>query len=80
MKLLRVGELNQEIVVALDRDNKLRDLSGQIEDLNSKTLNENTLKKLEQINLSNLKEVTRNIRIGNCISNPVDFLANWFKL
>jgi 2,4-didehydro-3-deoxy-L-rhamnonate hydrolase len=75
MKLLRVGELNQEIVVALDKDNKLRDLSGQIEDLNSKTLNENTLKKLEQINLSNLKEVTRNIRIGNCISNPVDFLA-----
>ena len=47
MKLLRVGELNQEIVVALDEDGKLRDLSDHIEDLNPITLNENTLKKLE---------------------------------
>ena len=28
MKLLRIGELNKEIVVALDNNKKLRDLSG----------------------------------------------------
>ena len=39
MKLLRVGELNQEIVVAIDKEKKLRDLSDHIQDLNPKTLN-----------------------------------------
>ena len=54
MKLLRVGDPNQETVAALDKNNKLRDLSNQINDLNPKTLNENTLKKLKQIDLSKL--------------------------
>ena len=75
MKLLRIGEPNQEIVVALDEDGKLRDLSDNIKDLNPITLNENTLKKLEQIDLSKLREIGASKRIGSCISSPVDFLA-----
>ena len=75
MKLLRIGEPNQEIVAALDNNKKLRDLSGYIKDLNPKTLNENTLKKLQNIDLSKLKEIDNHQRIGSCISNPVDFLA-----
>ena len=75
MKLLRIGEPNKEIVATLDNDEKLRDLSGYIKDLNPKTLNENTLKKLQEIDLSKLKEIDDNLRIGSCISNPVDFLA-----
>jgi len=75
MKLLRTGEPNKEIVAALDNNKKLRDLSGYIKDLNPKTLNENTLKKLQDIDLSKLKEIDDNQRIGSCISNPVDFLA-----
>ena len=75
MKLLRDGEPNQEIVAALDDNKKLRDLSSYIKDLNPKTLNENTLKKLQDIDLSKLKEIDSNQRIGSCISNPVDFLA-----
>ena len=75
MKLLRVGELNQEIVVAIDKEKKLRDLSDHIQDLNPKTLNESTLNKLNHIDLSKLKEIDANQRIGSCISNPVDFLA-----
>ena len=42
MKLLRVGEPNQEIVVALDKNKKLRDLSDHIKELNPKSLNEIT--------------------------------------
>ena len=75
MKLLRIGEPNKEIVAALDNNKKLRDLSCYIKDLNPKTLNENTLKKLQDIDLSKLEEVDDNQRIGSCISNPVDFLA-----
>ena len=75
MKLLRVGQHNKERVAALDSNNIIRDLSSHIEDLNPSTLNESTFTKLSQINLSELKQIDANTRIGSCISNPVDFLA-----
>ena len=75
MKLLRVGKLGSEIVAALDGNNVIRDLSDHIKDLNPQTINEETLNKLKSIKLSELKEINSNIRIGACISNPVDFLA-----
>ena len=75
MKLLRVGKLGSEIVAALDGNNVIRDLSDHIKDLNPQTVNEETLNKLKSIKLSELKEINSNIRIGACISNPVDFLA-----
>jgi len=75
MKLLRVGELGNEIVAAIDSNNVIRDLSDHIKDLNPQTINEETLNKLKRIKLSELKEINSNIRIGACISNPVDFLA-----
>jgi 2,4-didehydro-3-deoxy-L-rhamnonate hydrolase len=75
MKLLRVGQQNKEIVAVLDNNQKLRDLSNHIQDLNPHTINDSNLKKLQQIDLSKLKEINSNTRIGSCISNPVDFLA-----
>ena len=75
MKLLRVGQYNKERVAALDSNNIIRDLSSHIQDLNPSTLNESTFTKLSQINLSELKQIDANTRIGSCISNPVDFLA-----
>ena len=75
MKLLRVGELGSEIVAALDSNNVIRDLSDHIKDLNPQTINEETLNKLKRIKLSELKKINSTIRIGACISNPVDFLA-----
>jgi len=75
MKLLRVGKLGSEIVAGLDSNNIIRDLSDHIKDLNPQTINEETLNKLKSLKLSELKEINSNIRIGACISNPVDFLA-----
>ena len=75
MKLLRVGQHNKERVAALDSNNIIRDLSSHIKDLNPSTLNESTFIKLSQIDLSELKQIDANTRIGSCISNPVDFLA-----
>ena len=75
MKLLRVGQHNKERVAALDSNNIIRDLSSHIQDLNPSTLNESTFTKLSQIDLSELKQIDTNTRIGSCISNPVDFLA-----
>ena len=75
MKLLRVGKLGSEIVAVLDSNNVIRDLSDHIKDLNPQTINTETLNKLKKIKLSELKEINSNIRIGACMSNPVDFLA-----
>ena len=57
MKLLRVGEKGQEKVAALDSDNLIRDLSQHIDDLDPNTLNEVTLNKLAQIDLSKLNKI-----------------------
>ena len=75
MKLMRVGKLGSEIVAALDGDNTIRDLSDYIKDLSPQTLNDETLNKLRSVNLTKLREIDTNIRIGSCISNPIDFLA-----
>ena len=75
MKLLRVGEKGKETVAALDKNNKLRDLSSKINDLNPETLNFKVLQILKDTELENFKEIDSNVRIGSCISKPVDFLA-----
>ena len=75
MKLLRVGEKGSEIVAALDKDQKIRDLSSKIKDLNPETLNFKVLQNLENIELEDLPEINPNIRVGSCVSKPFDFLA-----
>ena len=75
MKLMRVGKLGSEIVGALDGNNTIRDLSDHIKDLNPQTLNDETLNRLRSLNLTKLREIEANTRIGSCISNPIDFLA-----
>ena len=75
MKLLRVGEKGKETVVALDKNKRLRDLSSKINDLNPETLNFKLLQILRDTELENFKEIDSNVRIGSCISRPVDFLA-----
>ena len=49
MKLLRVGEPNSEIVAVLDKENKIRDLSNHINDLNPSTLNFDTINKIKDL-------------------------------
>ncbi len=49
--------LTKEIVATLDKENKLRDLSSYIKDLNPSTFNEDNLKKLKKLNLNNLPEI-----------------------
>ena len=75
MKLLRVGNKGEETVAVLDKNNKIKDLSSQIKDLNPSTINFETLEKLKKIDLNELTEIDPTIRIGAPISNPVDFLA-----
>jgi 2,4-diketo-3-deoxy-L-fuconate hydrolase len=75
MKLLRVGKKGKEKPAALDKNGKIRDISSQIEDLNSETLNFSTIKKLENVNLEDLPEISNLERIGACIDKPGNFFA-----
>ncbi len=75
MKLLRVGQRGKEKVAVMDSENKIRDLSSHINDLNPETINFNTLEKLEKIKIETLSEVSKSIRIGPCISRPSNILC-----
>ena len=75
MKLLRVGTKGKEKPAALDKNGKIRDISSHIEDLNSETLNFSTIKKLENVNLEDLPEISNLERIGACIDKPGNFFA-----
>ena len=75
MKLLRIGDLGKEKPVALDSNEKYRDLSSIIKDLDSENLNLKTLSKLQGLDLSSLPEISKKERIGSCISKPGKFIA-----
>ena len=45
MKLLRIGQHGKEKVAVMDSENKIRDLSSHINDLNPETINFMTLEK-----------------------------------
>ena len=75
MKLLRVGTKGNEKPAILEKNGKIRDLSSQIEDLNPKNLNFETILKLKNINLEKLPELSKTDRIGSCVEKPGKFIG-----
>jgi len=75
MKLLRVGNIGSEKPALIDYENKYRDLSSIINDLNPDTLNFQTLEKIKSINVSKLPILGSNLRIGACVSKPSKFIG-----
>ena len=75
MKLLRVGQKGKEKPSVLDKNNKIRDLSSLIKDLNPDNLNLEMIKKLNDINFETLPELSDSERIGSCIVKPGKFIA-----
>ena len=75
MKLLRVGQFKNEIPAILDENDKIRNISSYLNDLNPQSLNFDTLDKIKKIDFETLPEIDPSIRIGSCISNPGNFFA-----
>ena len=75
MKLCRIGKKNFEKPVLIDEQNNYRDLSIVIDDFNHNTLNFETLKKIEKLNIDELPIIDKAERIGSCVSNPSKFLG-----
>ena len=75
MKLLRVGVKGKEKPAALDKNGKIRDISTLITDLNSDSVNFETITKLKSIDLETLAEISNSERVGACIHKPGKFVA-----
>ena len=75
MKLLRIGNLGQEKPAIIDHNGSIKDLSSIINDLNPKTINEETIEKIKKENLENLPEFDSSMRIGACVSMPEKFIG-----
>jgi len=75
MKLLRVGVKGKEKPASLDKKGKIRDLSSLIADLNSDSINFETIKKLQSVDLETLPEISNSERVGACINKPGKFVA-----
>jgi len=75
MKLLRVGEEKKEKPAIIDQNNKFRDLSSLIYDLNPDTLNFETIDKIKKTDILKLPILDPNSRIGPCVSKPSKFLG-----
>jgi|TARA_B100001059_G_scaffold219837_1_gene241245 2-keto-4-pentenoate hydratase/2-oxohepta-3-ene-1,7-dioic acid hydratase in catechol pathway len=75
MKFLRVGSPGNEIPGALDDKGNIKDLSDYIIDFEGKNLNFENLNIIKKLDLSKLKSVDINSRVGPCIINPGNFFA-----
>ena len=67
MKLLRFGEKGDEKPGILGSDGKIYDLSDHIDDINPQTIP--NLDELRSLDISNLREVSGNPRLGPCVDN-----------
>lgn len=75
MKLLRVGELGNEIPAILDDENQIRDLSKIVQDFNPENLTFETLEKIKETDLNSLELIDTSKRIGSCVTKPTNFFA-----
>ena len=73
MKLLRYGQPGQERPGLPDSENRVRDLSGHIDDISAQFLTPETLARLGQLDFADLPLVTDNPRLGPCVGQVGNF-------
>lgn len=74
MKLMRVGPLGQEKPAILDKDGKVRDLSGHVADIGGAAISPEGLAKIAAIDPASLPEITVD-RIGACVAGTGKFIC-----
>jgi len=75
MKLLRYGAPGQEKPGLLDRDGKIRDLSGTVGDIDGAALAPASLDRLRRLDPATLPLVSGSPRIGPCVGNVSKIVA-----
>ena len=75
MKLLRYGEPGREKPGILDDEGNIRDLSGQVADIDGSVLTPEGLDRLRQIDRGRLPRVRAGVRYGPCVGKVGKFLC-----
>jgi 2-keto-4-pentenoate hydratase/2-oxohepta-3-ene-1,7-dioic acid hydratase in catechol pathway len=75
MKLLRYGARAKEKPGLIDKEGRIRDLSGIIADVSGETISPKGLARLSKIKPESLPLVRGTPRIGPCVANPQKFIA-----
>ncbi|MGR3592096.1 MAG: fumarylacetoacetate hydrolase family protein [Limimaricola soesokkakensis] len=75
MKLLRYGPAGQERTGMLDREGRVRDLSGHVDDLAGDAVSRDALDRLRGIDPESLPLVEEPGRIGSCLSRVPNFFC-----
>ena len=75
MKLLRYGPPGQEKPGLLDRDGKIRDLSGTVRDIDGEALSPAALDRLRRLDPASLPLVAGSPRLGPCVANVSKIVA-----
>lgn len=75
MKLLRYGAKGKEKPGLLDKEGRIRDLSGIVADISGETISPKSLSRLAKIKPESLPLVRGTPRIGPCVANPQKFIA-----
>src|SRR5258708_27243481 len=76
MKLLRYGPAGQEKPGLLDRDGKIRDLSGTVRDIDGKALSPGALDRLRRLDPAGLPLAGGAARLGPCGGPGLDVTAD----
>ncbi|HEY7385288.1 MAG TPA: fumarylacetoacetate hydrolase family protein [Beijerinckiaceae bacterium] len=75
MKLVRFGPAGQEKPGLVDRDGRIRDLSGHVADISGQTLGAQALARLRGIDPNSLPLASDGARIGPCVGGVGNFIA-----
>ena len=75
MKLLRVGPKKSEKPAVIDDNGIIRDLSSVIRDIDPININNDLIDKIKNKDLDKLPQISKNIRVGSCVSNPQKFIG-----
>jgi 2,4-diketo-3-deoxy-L-fuconate hydrolase len=75
MKLLRYGPAGQERPGMLDRDGKIRDLSGMVRDIDGEALAPASLDRLRRVDPATLPLVPGTPRLGPCVARVSKLVA-----
>ena len=75
MKLLRYGPPGQEKPGILDRDGKIRDLSGTVRDIDGASLSPASLDRLRRLDPATLPLVAGSPRLGPCVGSVSKIVA-----
>jgi 2-keto-4-pentenoate hydratase/2-oxohepta-3-ene-1,7-dioic acid hydratase in catechol pathway len=75
MKLLRYGPAGQEKPGVLDRDGKIRDLSGVVRDIDGEALAPASLDRLRRLDTATLPLVSGSPRLGPCVGSVSKIVA-----